>query len=197
MKKSIILIAILIISLQLTACAKNNMDDDVATRRRDAAEITRVNFNNPNHVGPAISSADTSDPELDRNRNYNRITNVRSDKNAGNTPTKTRLADRAADKVTQLAEVDDATIVVNDNNAYVAAKLERSSRDKLTSDIKDKIARTVKSVDGDVDNVYISINPDFFDHMDRYSGDIRNGRPISGFTEEFSDTIRRIFPNAK
>jgi spore cortex protein len=197
MKKSIILIAILIISLQLTACAKNNMDDDVATRRRDAAEITRVNFNNPNHVGPAISSADTSDPELDRNRNYNRITNVRSDKNAGNTPTKTRLADRAADKVTQLAEVDDATIVVNDNNAYVAAKLERSSRDKLTSDIKDKIARTVKSVDGDVDNVYISINPDFFDHMDRYSGDIRNGRPISGFTEEFSDTLRRIFPNAK
>lgn len=188
MKKWIILIVTLIFSLQLTGCAKK-MDDDVATHR--------VNVNNSNHVGPAISSADTSDPELDRNRNNNRITNVRNDKNVGHNQTTTRLADRAADKVTHLSEVDNATVIVNDNNAYVAAKLDHSSRNKLTSDIKDKITRTVKSVDGDIDNVYISVNPDFFDHMKRYSEDIRTGRPISGFTDEFSDTIRKIFPNAK
>lgn len=77
------------------------------------------------------------------------------------------------------------------------AKLNRSSRNELTSDIKDKIAHAVKSVDENIDNVYISVNPDFYDRMNTYSRDIRNGRPVSGFMDEFSDIIRRVFPNAK
>jgi spore cortex protein len=197
MKNGIIIIATLISSLYLSGCAKNDIDDNVATPRQNAKEITRVNYNNPNHVGPAISSADTSDPELDRNRNHNNITNVRNDNRAVNNHPKTRLADRAAEKVTNLAEVDDATVIVNDNNAYVAAKLDRKSKDGLTSDIKSKITRVVKSVDRNIDNVYISVNPDFIDRMNSYSRDIRNGRPISGSRDEFSDTIRRVFPNAQ
>jgi spore cortex protein len=190
MKKSLSIIATIIFCLYLSGCTRNNADDDLTSRRRNAKEITRVNFNNRNQVGPAISSTDTSDPELDRS-------NVRNDINAGSNNPKTRVADKAADRVTDLSEVDDATVIVNDNNAYVAAKLHHSSRNQLTSDIKDKITRTVKSADKHVDNVYVSTNPDFYDRMKRYSGDIRNGRPISGFRNEFSDTIRRVFPNAK
>lgn len=192
MKISLFIIATLISSLYLTGCAKNDMDNDVATRQRNATEITRVNYKNPHQVGPAISSADTSDPELDRTRNNNTNTNVEY-----TNQTKTRLADRAAAKVTNLAEVDNAIIIVNDNNAYVAAKLDRSSRNELTSDIKDKIARAVKSVDKDIDNVYTSVSPDFYDRMNSYSRDIRNGRPISGLMDEFSNIIRRVFPNAR
>jgi YhcN/YlaJ family sporulation lipoprotein len=197
MKNSLFIIATLISGLYLTGCANKDMDNEVSTRQRNTTEITRVNFNNPNQVGPAISSADTSDPELDRNRNYNRITNVRNDTNVDNNHSKTRLAERATDKVTNLAEVDAATVIVNDNNAYVAAKLDRSSPNELTSDIKDKIARAIKSVDEDIDNVYISVNPDFYNRMNAYSRDIRNGRPVSGFMDEFSDIIRRVFPNAR
>ena len=167
------------------------MNNEVATRQRNATDITRVNYN-PHQVGPAISSADTSDPELDRTRKHNNRNNV-----GNNNPTNTRLADKAVDKVINLSEVDDAVIIVNDNNAYVAAKLNRSSRNELTSDIKDKIAHAVKSVDENIDNVYISVNPDFYDRMNTYSRDIRNGRPVSGFMDEFSDIIRRVFPNAK
>ena len=76
-------------------------------------------------------------------------------------------------------------------------ELDRSSRNELTTNLKDKIARTVKSVDRDIDNVYISVNPDFYSRMNNFSADIRNGRPVSGFMDEFSDTIRRVFPNAK
>ncbi|MGF6948822.1 spore cortex protein [Neobacillus sp. B4I6] len=197
MRNSLFVIATLISSLYLTGCAKNNIDGDVTTRQRNTNEITRVNFNNPNQVGPAISSADTSDPELDRNRNYNTITNRRNNNNVGSNQTNTRVADKAADKVINLTEVDNATVIVNDNNAYVAAKLDVSARNELTSAIKEKIARAVKSVDRDIDNVYISVNPDFYDRMNTYSRDIRNGRPVSGFIDEFSDTIRRVFPNAK
>ncbi|MBV7506834.1 YhcN/YlaJ family sporulation lipoprotein [Bacillus sp. sid0103] len=192
MKNSFYIIVALISSLYLSGCAWNDINNDVATGQRNATEITRVNDKSPHQVGPAISSADTSDPELDRNRNDNTITNVRN-----NNQTNTRLADRAVDKVINLVEVDDAVVIVNDNNAYVAAKLDRSSRNELTSDIKDKIARAVKSVDKDIDNVYISVNPDFYNRMNSYSRDIRNGRPISGFMDEFSDMIRRVFPNAR
>jgi spore cortex protein len=192
MKNSLFIIATLISSLYVTGCANNDMDNNVATRQRNDTEITRVNNKNPHQVGPAISSADTSDPELDRNRNYNNITNVRN-----TDQTKTRLADRAARKVINIAEIDDASVIVNDNNAYVAAKLDRSSRNELTSNIKDKITRAVKSVDKDIDNVYISVNPDFYNRMSAYSRGIRNGKPISGFMNEFSDTIRRVFPNAR
>jgi spore cortex protein len=197
MRNSLFVIATLVSSLYLTGCAKNNIDGDVTTRQRNTNEITRVNFNNPNQVGPAISSADTSDPELDRNRNYNTITNGRNNNNVGSNQTNTRVADKAADKVINLTEVDNATVIVNDNNAYVAAKLDVSARNELTSAIKEKIARAVKSVDRDIDNVYISVNPDFYDRMNTYSRDIRNGKPVSGFIDEFSDTIRRVFPNAK
>lgn len=194
MKKSVSVIATLIISLYLTGCARNS-NDDVTARDRDATEITRVNYTTPNQVGPAISGADTTDPELDRNRNYNNITNMRTD--AGNNHAKTRVSDKAADKVTDLAAVDDATVIVNDNNAYVAAKLHRSAQNELNSDIQNKIARRVKSVDDEIDNVYISVNPDFYNRMKVYSGDIRSGRPVSGFMDEFSDSIRRMFPNAR
>ncbi|MBT2734144.1 YhcN/YlaJ family sporulation lipoprotein [Bacillus sp. ISL-7] len=197
MRNSLFVIATLVSSIYLTGCAKNNIDGDVTTRQRNTNEITRVNFNNPNQVGPAISSADTSDPELDRNRNYNTITNGRNNNNVGSNQTNTRVADKAADKVINLTEVDNATVIVNDNNAYVAAKLDVSARNELTSAIKEKIARAVKSVDRDIDNVYISVNPDFYDRMNTYSRDIRNGRTVSGFIDEFSDTIRRVFPNAK
>lgn len=192
MKNSLFIIATLISSFYLSGCAKNNLDNDVATRQRNTTDITHVNYKNPSQVGPAISSADTSDPELDRHRNNNKLTNARN-----NQPTITRIADQAADKVVNLAEVDDAVIIVNDNNAYVAAKLDRSSQNELTSDIKDKIARAVKSVDENIDNVYISINPDFYDRMNSYTNDIYKGRPISGFMDEFSDIIRRVFPNAR
>ncbi|MFL6562660.1 MAG: hypothetical protein ACJ8MO_42000, partial [Bacillus sp. (in: firmicutes)] len=66
MKKSLSIIATIIFCLYLSGCTRNNADDDLTSRRRNAKEITRVNFNNRNQVGPAISSTDTSDPELDR-----------------------------------------------------------------------------------------------------------------------------------
>ncbi len=165
MKKGLFVIVILIFSLYLSGCAKNNVNDNVANR------------NNTN----------------------NNLTNVRNNtqKNIGNNQGKMRVADKAADKVTNLPEVDHANIIVTDNNAFVAAKLDRSSRNELTTNIENKISRTVKSVDPDIDHVYISVNPDFYDRMKNYTSYIKNGRPISGFVDEFTNTILRVFPDAR
>ena len=191
MKNSLVVIATLISSLYLTGCAQNNTDNEVATRQQNKTDITRVNYSSPHQVGPAISSADTTDPELDRKRNYITNTNMR------NKQTQPSVADLAAKKITYLPEIDDATVIVNDNNAYVAVKMERSPQNKLTSDLENKIAKRTKAANRNVDNVYISTNPDFYDQMNTYSRVIRNGGLTSGFLDAFSDTIRRVFPNAK
>ncbi len=202
MKKSLFFTSILIFSLYLTGCTRNNANNDVAYRNRNYTEPARVNNNVPRHGGPAITGVDVSDPRLDRNenrRNYNKFTNVRNDNqnNTRNNKTRMRVADEAADRIAGLPEVDSANVIVTDNNAFVAAKLNNSSRNDLTKDIEDQISREVKKVDRDIDNVYISVNPDFYDRMNNYARDIRNGKPISGLFNEFTETIRRIFPDAR
>ncbi|AZU62989.1 YhcN/YlaJ family sporulation lipoprotein [Neobacillus mesonae] len=192
MKKRVFLTTALIFSLYLTGCARNNVNDDVAYR--NANEPTRVNYNTPNHGGPALTGVDVSDNRLDYNANRrdNDLLDVRNDNRS-----KMRVADDAARKVADLPDVDRANVIVTENNAYVAAKLDRSARNGLTSNIENQISRAVKSVDRDIDRVYVSVNPDFYDRFNNYAGDIRNGRPVSGFFDEFTKTIRRVFPDAR
>lgn len=192
MKKGVFLTTVLIFSLYLTGCARNNVNDDVAYR--NANEPTRVNYNTPNHGGPALTGVDVSDNRLDYNANRrdNDLLDVRNDNRS-----KMRVADDAARKVADLPDVDRANVIVTENNAYVAAKLDRSARNGLTSNIENQISRAVKSVDRDIDRVYVSVNPDFYDRFNNYAGDIRNGRPVSGFFDEFTKTIRRVFPDAR
>ncbi|MBV7508714.1 YhcN/YlaJ family sporulation lipoprotein [Bacillus sp. sid0103] len=165
MKKSLILMAILIFSLDLTGCARNNVNkNDVVYR--------------------------------DQNVTKNNITNDRIN-NTYDNRSKMNVADDAAKKVADLPEVDTANVIVTENNAYVAVKLSPTSRSKGTYNIEHKISQRVKSTDRDINNVYVSENPDFYDRMNTYASDIRNGRPVSGFFNEFTETIRRVFPKSK
>lgn len=192
MKKGLFLMTTLILSLYLSGCARNNVNDDVANRNDN--KPTRVNYNTRNQGGPAIDGTGVGDPTRDDNvnRRNNNLTDARNDNRS-----KMRVADDAARKVADLPDVDRSNVIVTENNAYVAAKLNRSSRNGLTNDIENQISRTVKSVDKDIDRVYVSVNPDFYNRFNNYADDIRNGRPISGFYDEFTDTIRRVFPDTK
>jgi spore cortex protein len=197
MKKRLFIAVALIFSLYISGCSKNNVDDDRANQKLDLnkTEPTRVNYNTPNHGGPAITSVDTSDPEIDRQQNHN---NRHSANNQIQYDTsKIIVANRAADRVTDLAEIDRANIIVTDNNAYVAVKMEGSTYNQLTATTRNKITRTVKSVDGNIDNVYISKSPQFYNRMSSYTRQIRQGQTTSDFIDEFSDTIRRVFPDAR
>jgi spore cortex protein len=204
MQKTAFLIPTLIFSLYLTGCAKNNVNDvgyrnqnvndQADDRHRNATDNARVQYNHPNfnnaelnnpNRGPAMTTVDNSNKNLGnvRNNNDNR--------------SKMRVADKAADKVSHLPEVDTANVIVTENNAFVAAKLDKSSRNELTNDIENKISKAVKSVDPDIDNVYVSTNPDFYDRIKTYAEDIRNGKPVTGFFNQFNDMVRRVFPNMK
>ncbi|PAK39937.1 lipoprotein YhcN, partial [Bacillus licheniformis] len=55
----------------------------------------------------------------------------------------------------------------------------------------------VKETDNNINNVFVSANPDFVDRMRNYGDRIQNGEPIEGLFEEFGETINRIFPNQR
>ena len=78
--------------------------------------------------------------------------------------------------------MDQANVLVTDNNAYVAAKLEVNAGNKLERNVEKKISDIVKSTDRNIDNVYVSVNPDFYTRTTSYANDIRNGHPVAGFS---------------
>lgn len=66
--------------------------------------------------------------------------------------------------------------------------------DNISEQLKREVADIVRSVDRNIDNVYVSSNPDFIDLTNNYIDDIDNNRPIRGFFDEMGNMIERIFP---
>lgn len=115
------------------------------------------------------------------------------------------FAEDAANRVAELDEVDNATVILSNRNAYVAVMMKDGKDDKdtdnrdeeLSKDLEDKISEKVREAKTDVDNVYVSLNPDFVDRMRGYGTRIQEGEPIEGFFEEFTEAVRNVFPDAR
>ncbi|ASV69573.1 YhcN/YlaJ family sporulation lipoprotein [Cytobacillus sp. FSL W7-1323] len=178
MKGTIIAVA-LSSSLLLTACGMNNGQDtnDTAYRAPDMHDPAKVGYErNGNNDRPSIDNNIHT-----RNVDYD------------GTQHSMRFADKTADNITQMDEVKRARVLLTGDNAYVAATL--ANGNELTQDLEKKIADQVKSTDQNIDDVYVSVNPDFYNRVDTYAKDVRNGKPIEGFFDEFSETVKRMFPN--
>lgn len=55
----------------------------------------------------------------------------------------------------------------------------------------------MKDSDQDINNVYISTNPDFVDLTNNYVQDVENGQPVRGFFREFGEMVDRVFPDQR
>lgn len=203
-------------AILLTACGVNNNEANETAYRngignRDMNELQRVRYFPGEDAGAAGSNTnfyynnryhDTGMIDRDhlqekrRNLGYRNITNNRGRANDDGNENRIAVADRAADKITALKEVRQANVFVTENNAYVAAQLETNISERKRHEIEKRISDIVKSTDRDIDQVYVSVNPDFYQRTASFADDIRNGRPISGFAEEFTTLIQRIFPTA-
>ncbi|WP_318617190.1 YhcN/YlaJ family sporulation lipoprotein [Sporosarcina sp. YIM B06819] len=104
------------------------------------------------------------------------------------------VADEAADRIVKMEEVESANVIVTNHNAYVAVVLHEGVEG--TKQIEDKIAEEARAANKDFNNVYVSMNPDFVKQTTDYGNKIRAGEPVEGFFEEFSDTVKRVFPDA-
>lgn len=109
-------------------------------------------------------------------------------------------ADEAESSVLELEEVESATVVLTENNAYVAVEIAEGTTmeedseefEQINSEIGDKVRET----NADIENVYVSLNPDFVKQMNDYGDQIDAGEPVEGFFEEFNEAVQRMFPNA-
>ncbi|MFF2755537.1 YhcN/YlaJ family sporulation lipoprotein [Psychrobacillus sp. NPDC058041] len=139
--------------------------------------------NTPTTETPVGSSATTTTKET--------VTNT--DVNQNNTD-KLELADDVATKITEMKEVESASVIVTNKNAYVAVTLKKDVNDSEA--LETKIADQARATNANFNNVYVSTNPDLAKQFTEYGEKIRANEPVSGFFKEFSDTIKRVFPDA-
>ncbi|MGE7623008.1 YhcN/YlaJ family sporulation lipoprotein [Viridibacillus sp. NPDC096237] len=145
------------------------------------------------------TNRDSNDPA--KNEVQNNATKPSTDKNVtteekttkGNDD-KLKLANDVAEKITEMKEVDTATAIVFDKNAYVAVMLKEGT--KGNKEIEKKIADLAKEIDTNLKNVYVSLNPDVVKQMNDYRDKINANEPIEGIFKEFSDMVKRVFPTA-
>ncbi|MGG3432818.1 YhcN/YlaJ family sporulation lipoprotein [Heyndrickxia coagulans] len=177
----------------LMGCGNNNGAGDNNGNRNNARPV-RYNDTADNH-DVRYNNVRYNTGRTDGNNGAD-LTNNNGNGNNNNNNNNVRVANRIARSIEDLKEVAQAFVITTNDNAYVAVLLERNqNNDKLDKKLKNKISKVVKQTDPSINDVYISENPDFFDQMSDYVNDIRNGRPISGFFNQFNDTIQRVFPN--
>ncbi|MBO1913421.1 YhcN/YlaJ family sporulation lipoprotein, partial [Microvirga sp. 3-52] len=130
--------------------------------------------------------------------------------NNNNGETKLEIAKDAADRITELDGVERATVIVTDRNAYAAVVLDgdntvndndntdgtdantdtendnmHNNPDQVLSpDLENKIAKKVREANENIQNVYVSLNPDFVDRMRGYEDQLNQGEPVEGFFDE-------------
>ncbi|MCM3561583.1 YhcN/YlaJ family sporulation lipoprotein [Paenibacillus sp. JMULE4] len=107
-----------------------------------------------------------------------------------------QIADAAAEKIVRINRVKQANVLVTGRNAYVAVIVD-TPQNQLSRDLEAQIAQQVRSTDPNIQNVYISANPEFVDRITSYVTDVRQGRPVSGFYEQFTEIVQRLFPKAR
>src|SRR3954453_17759339 len=125
--KRIALVSVELTALVLSACGVNNDgSNDTAVQNLDITKPTRVN--NPD----------------------NNLTNIN---NVNNDTKRVKAADRIEDKIGSMNEVDQSNVTIKNNNAYVAAQLDKNNKD-LSKDVAQRIADQAKSIDPNIENVY-------------------------------------------
>lgn len=95
------------------------------------------------------------------------------------------------------------TNINKDNNLRTRDVSDRRMNDvtdngaELTDGVKNKIADIVQSIDNNIDNVYVTTNPDFADLTNDFMNDVDNGKPVRGFFDQIGNMIERVFPQNK
>lgn len=181
-----------LVSLMLVGCGTNNDNDRFTS---DDNRPLGVRYN-PQDNRDGVYNNMNDGLGVNNNGNNGAGNNNRNNAN-NNNDQNIDVADDVADRIARLDEVERAYVLVTNHNAYVAVRLTDRSNNNLTRSMERKIAREARKANKQIDNVYVSENPDFYDRMRGYRNDINNGRPVSGFFDEFTETVRRVFPKAR
>ena len=152
--KRIALVSVVLTALVLSACGVNNDgSNDTAFQNRDITKPTRVNNPGNNLTNESRANENT------HNNNRHEDNNLTHINNGNNDTQRMKVANQIEDKIDSMNEVDQSKVTIKNNNAYVAVQLDHNNHD-LSKDVAQRIADQAKSIDHNIENVYISVNPD-------------------------------------
>ncbi|MFY9176845.1 MAG: YhcN/YlaJ family sporulation lipoprotein [Caldicoprobacterales bacterium] len=103
-------------------------------------------------------------------------------------------AKRIADAVAKEKNIDAASCVITGDTALIGVQFDKQFKGDLTDSIKKSVEKRVRSIEPDIDNVVVTADPDLLSRIKTIASDIENGKPLSGFTNEIEEIIRRINP---
>lgn len=193
------------LTLALAGCqaADDNANEGARGGDEHRVEQTRYGNNTGDGMTGERNHNMIRDSERKQDRDGVRDNNIDNINNENDQP-RYDVAEEAAERITDEIEIiDGAYVITTDNNAYVAANLDTDAGNRengtteggeLTEEVKEEISDIVQSVDNDIDNVYVSTNPDFFDLANNYANDLDEGRPVEGFFSQIGNMVERLFP---
>ncbi|MET3683544.1 YhcN/YlaJ family sporulation lipoprotein [Alkalibacillus flavidus] len=194
----LLVLSFALLVLVLAACQPNdesgmmgdNPQGDYQETRQDQ-NMNRNQGNDPMNVNDRDNNMTRQAENLNQNnRNQDQMNRQNQEQNRYD------VAGEAADEVArQVDDIDEAYVMTGDNNAYVAVVMNNDSNTNVSDDVKKEVSRVVQSTKPDLDNVYVSANPDFFDMVNSYTERASEGDPIDGFFEEFNGMLDRVFPD--
>ncbi|MDR5658020.1 YhcN/YlaJ family sporulation lipoprotein [Serpentinicella sp. ANB-PHB4] len=105
-------------------------------------------------------------------------------------------ADTIADAVTDLPEVDSATVLITDNTAIVGITTmdDTMGDNNVGQNLQNDVERVVREADREIDRVSVTTDPDLFTRIENIANETGQGRPLSGFGTEIEEILRRITP---
>lgn len=127
--------------------------------------------------------------------NYNKIPYGSNYSPKVSTPT--TAADNIAKAVKTVPGIKGASAVISGNNAYVGINIDVSGNIDNTAkvqNLKKQAADMVRKTDNSIKTIYVSADADFVQRLTRISNDIKNGKPVEGFTNELTQLVKRMTP---
>lgn len=110
-----------------------------------------------------------------------------------------------ANIVEKIEGVRSATVIVNNNTAYVGLDLDKNVEGSTTNRIKKEVVTRVKNADlsttrvnayRTITTVYVTADMDTVTRLKNYSKDIQRGKPLSGMVDEIEELFRRPAPTS-
>lgn len=195
MKKNKVLFFVIVIALVITAIGCTTQPGGTENRiGLDSPNNNNGLRRNNNMIGQdRTNNNNLTDMDNNMNRRDTDLgSNVERDNNTEDDMSE--RADEIAEEISDLNNINNTSVLINNDTAIVGVDMENDAEGEVTTDLKQQIERIVKNVDDDIDNVNITADPDLFTRISNMAEDIGNGRPVSGFADQFQEILRRITP---
>ncbi|CCO08099.1 conserved exported hypothetical protein [Desulforamulus hydrothermalis Lam5 = DSM 18033] len=99
-----------------------------------------------------------------------------------------------AQEAAKVEGVKSAYVVVSGNMAVVGLNIDKNMEAAQTDRIKSEVGQRLKNADRQINDVRVSTDADTVTRIRNISEGIRQGRPVTDFTKQLDEIVRRMTP---